>query len=126
MLTGFVTIVVPIVVCACALWVLWTVRGTVQGLASRLTGLEAQGKAIHILVNSDMTAARQNERDQTQLTIIALKRLMALNVKMKLPITNYDHEAIRLAEERVVELNAILADRGAAQERLTAEQKTKE
>jgi hypothetical protein len=80
-------------------------------------GLE-QGKKIHILVNSDMTAARTSERDQAKVALIALKRVQSLSAKLGLPPDQGEQEAIEAAEGRITELNEILADRLAAQKRV--------
>lgn len=92
-----------------------------EAIADKLDqGLE-QGKKIHILVNSDMTAARTNERDQTKLTLLALKQVQALGVKLGLESRRDELDAIERAEQRIEELNQILADRLAAQERVDQE-----
>ncbi len=87
----------------------------VSKINEQLTALDEQGKKIHILVNSDMTAARTNERDQTKLTLVALKRVQALSASLGLPIDPTELEAISAAEVRIVKLDNILADRLAAQ-----------
>lgn len=86
-----------------------------QRVQEQLKAIDEQGKKIHILVNSDMTAARTNERDQTRLTLIALRRVQALSESLGLPITEEEIAAIQAAEDRIVELDVILADRHAAQ-----------
>lgn len=80
-----------------------------------------QGKKIHILVNSDMTAARTNERDQAILTLTALKHVRALSEKLGLPAQEDEVKLINDQEKRIQTLNAILADRLAAQKRVEAE-----
>jgi hypothetical protein len=82
---------------------------------SQLTAIDEQGKKIHILVNSDMTAARTNERDQTRLTLLALKRVQMLSENLGLVISDEELKAIDVAEKRITELDRILADRHAAQ-----------
>jgi hypothetical protein len=84
-------------------------------IQAQLKSIDTQGKKIHILVNSDMTAARTNERDQARLTLLALKRVQALSTKLGLPVTIDEVDAIAAAEERIVELDQILADRLEAQ-----------
>jgi hypothetical protein len=84
-------------------------------IQAQLKSIDTQGKKIHILVNSDMTAARTNERDQARLTLLALKRVQALSAKLGLSVTRDEVDAIKTAEERIVELDQILADRLAAQ-----------
>jgi hypothetical protein len=86
-----------------------------ERIAAQLTALDEQGKKIHILVNSDMTAARTNERDQTRLTLLALKRVQGMSVKLGINSTIDEENAIAAAEKRILELDQILADRHAAQ-----------
>jgi hypothetical protein len=81
----------------------------------QLKGLDEQGQKIHTLVNSDMTAARTNERNQAMLTLLALKRVQALSEKLGMKVSDEEVKAIEDAEMRIEELNAILADRRAAQ-----------
>jgi hypothetical protein len=88
---------------------------------TQLKAIDDQGKKIHILVNSDMTAARTNERDQTKLTLLALIRVQALSANLGIPEDKAAVEAIAAAEARIAELNSILADRLAAQKRVDAE-----
>src|SRR5580692_8850268 len=52
---------------------------TNKNIQSQLVEVNEQGKKIHALVNSDMTAARTNERNQTILTLAALRRVQALS-----------------------------------------------
>ena len=89
---------------------------------AQLKAITDVSEKIHILVNSDMTAARTNERDQTKLTLLALKRVQALSVNLGLATTQDELDAIKVAEERIVKLDAILADRHAAQKRVDKEQ----
>ncbi len=90
-------------------------------VTERLTTLDEQGKKIHILVNSDMTAARTNERDQTRLTLMALRRVQALSSNLGLVADQGENDAIVAAEKRIEELDLILADRHAAQLAVEAE-----
>ncbi len=90
----------------------------------QLKSIHIQGREIHTLVNSDMTEARTNERDQTKLTLLALKKVQALSANLGLPVEASETEAIALAEARIEELNTILADRLAAQTRVDLEQET--
>jgi hypothetical protein len=90
-------------------------------IVGQLLAIDEQGKKIHILVNSDMTAARTNERNQTMLTVLALRRVQALSRKLGLPVDLEEEESIVTAEGRIEELNQILADRLAAQHKVDAE-----
>jgi hypothetical protein len=89
-----------------------------QHISNQLAALDDQGKKIHILVNSDMTAARTNERNQIVLTVLALKRVQALSQKLGLPVDETEEESIVAAEKRIEELNQILADRLDAQKKI--------
>jgi hypothetical protein len=85
-----------------------------EGLAMIQQGNEK----IHILVNSDMTAARTAERDAVKLTLIALKRVQVMSEKLGLQFTKDEKDDITGFEKRIIELDHILADRLAAQRRL--------
>ncbi len=70
-----------------------------------------QLKQIHMLVNSDMTAARQAELDQTKITLVMLKKIVAMDVRDSRIPSPEDLAAIRATEARIDELQTILADR---------------
>jgi len=72
-------------------------------------GLE-QGKAIHTLVNSDMTAARTAERAALKLLVIQLVKHNKLS--------EAEQDEIVRVEKRINELDQILADRLAAQHKV--------
>jgi hypothetical protein len=72
-----------------------------------------QGNKIHILVNSDMTAARTAERNSLKLLLIALRRISASG-----QISPDESKEIEDVEQRIAELDQILADRLAAQHRV--------
>lgn len=99
--------------------------------AARLAGIantytQTKLDTIHKLVNSDMTAARTNERDQTVLTLLALKRVQALSASLGLPVDLAETQAIEAAERHIEELNLILADRLAAFQKAELEAKAAE
>jgi len=71
-------------------------------------------EAIHILVNSDMTAARTAERAALKLLVIALQKNAAT-------LSSAEQDEIVRVEKRITELDQILADRHAAQELVEAE-----
>jgi hypothetical protein len=81
----------------------------------QLAIIQHGNEKIHTLVNSDMTAARTAERDAVKVTLIALKKVRALSIKLELPELPEEAEAIAAAEARITELDQILADRLAAQ-----------
>jgi len=93
-----------------------------QRIASQLAAIDAQGNKIHILVNSDMTAARTAERDSLKLLVLALRNSHALARKLGLPAEGNEDDEILRVEERVAELDQILADRLAAQHRVDTEE----
>ena len=77
----------------------------------KLDQIDAQARRIHTLVNSDMTAARQSELDQTRATLVISRRIVALaRAGGDKPLTE-DTDAIGRLESRVTELEQILADR---------------
>jgi hypothetical protein len=95
-----------------------------ERIHQQLVGLDEQGKKIHILVNSDMTAARTAERDSLKLLVIALKRVLSLDSKSESDKDEENKEITRV-EERIAELDQILADRLAAQAKVDAESSKK-
>jgi len=78
---------------------------------AKLDLIDAQAKRIHTLVNSDMTAARQSELDQTRAIVVVLERVIRMAVAAGLPPDPSDVEALDAAKRRIGELEAILADR---------------
>jgi hypothetical protein len=82
---------------------------------AQLIAIDEQGRKIHILVNSDMTAARTAERDSLKLLVISLKNALALSIKLGVQLTGTEQEEIEKIEKRILELDQILADRHAAQ-----------
>lgn len=71
-------------------------------------------REIHILVNSDMTAARQQE-------LVATQALLALLLRIQMP-NDDDIKAITVTRARIFELQLILADRFAAQQDVKKQQ----
>jgi hypothetical protein len=90
---------------------------------AQLVAIDEQGRKIHILVNSDMTAARTAERDSMKLLVLSLRNAYSLSVKLGVKLTGHEQEEIDRVEERIEELNQILADRLAAQAKVDAEAK---
>jgi hypothetical protein len=74
-------------------------------------------RETHTLVNSDMTAARTAELNQTKVTLGLLKKVIVLNKNVGLEPSEEDQAVVLETEARIGELAAILADR-AAQQRL--------
>lgn len=66
---------------------------------------------IHALVNSDMTAARQELLDQTRVTLAMLKKIAAADAAAGHPISPEDTQVIADTEKRIITLQAILVDR---------------
>lgn len=71
----------------------------------------SQLKQIHTLVNNDMTAARQAELDAKRDTLAALKRIVTAAQRNNEPVNTRDLEEIAANEQRIQELEGILADR---------------
>ena len=82
----------------------------------QLARLQKAAAEIHILVNSDMTAARRDEMLSNQRTLKALKRVVAVAKSHGEKPSADDLEAIKVTTERIAELKAILADRAVQQQ----------
>ena len=81
----------------------------------------SQLRQIHTLVNSDMTAARQGELDQTRVSLILLRKVVAMAETAGRVATADELAAIEETEKRVTELESILADRLAQMKIVEAE-----
>lgn len=89
----------------------------------KLDKLDKQAKRIHTLVNSDMTAARQSELDQTRAMADVLRRVIAVATAAAGQEPDpADVEALERADKRIEELQAILADRLYQAQQVEAEQ----
>jgi hypothetical protein len=66
---------------------------------------------IHILVNSNMTAAMQSELDATKREVVGLKEIVRLNKQGGQEPSNEALEVIRATEDKVAKLEAELRDR---------------
>jgi hypothetical protein len=77
----------------------------------KLDSLARQAERIHTLVNSDMTAARQSELDQTRVLLAVLRRVVGLSKTRGQQPEPADLEALENAEARAAELERMLADR---------------
>jgi hypothetical protein len=82
---------------------------------------DAKLDAIHTLVNSDMTAARQSELDQTRVTLVMLRKVVALDHAAGRAPSEQDMATIETTEARITELQSILADRLEQQQAVEAE-----
>jgi len=80
-------------------------------VSGQLSRIDAQAHRIHTLVNSDMTAARQSERDQAQAMITVLRKVITLAEERGLVPEESDVDSLQVAEQRVMDLDRILADR---------------
>ncbi len=79
---------------------------------AKLDQIDLQAKRIHTLVNSDMTAARQSELDQSRAMGVVLRRVIDLAVSTPgVEPDPRDITALRATDTRISELEAILADR---------------
>ena len=83
-----------------------------------LFGLER----IHTLVNSDMTAARSEQRDQARLTLAGLRTIIRLDEDAGREPSQDDLDAIDAAEKTIKKLDTILADRLAQQRKVEVQQ----
>jgi hypothetical protein len=79
--------------------------------ALMLGRINAQADRIHTLVNSDMTAARQEELDQAESTIVILERVISTARAKGIQPGAEDLEALEAARTRRDRLEQILADR---------------
>jgi hypothetical protein len=94
-------------------------------VTKKLDLIDAQAKRIHTLVNSDMTAARQGQLDQTRAMIVQTKTMIAVLTKVvqlaesrgqkpdpeDVRELSAAQEALDSSEERAHDLEQILADR---------------
>lgn len=88
----------------------------------KLDQIDLQARRIHTLVNSDMTAARQSELDQTRAVVVVLRRVIALAERTRgAEPDERDVTALSAANKRVIDLEAILADRMAQMREVEAE-----
>jgi hypothetical protein len=85
---------------------------------------DSQLRQIHTLVNSDMTAARMDQRDQTRLTLLATKKIIQLDRDAGRVPSPEDMDAIATAETQIRKLDAILADRAEQQKQVENEQRS--
>jgi len=83
----------------------------------QLAELKVQGDTIHTLVNSDMTAARQELLDQTRILLNIYRKTIDADRVAGRESLPEDIQAVKDAEAKVRELSLILADR-LAQQRL--------
>jgi len=90
-------------------------------VAAATASTDGKLDAIHTLVNSDMTAARQSELDQTRVTLVMLRKVVALDHAAGREPSDADLATIETTEARIEELQAILADRLAQQQAVEAE-----
>ncbi len=79
--------------------------------AAKLDDLSAQTQRIHTLVNSDMTAARQEELDQAESLIVVLNRVIQLARDKGIMPDPSDVDALERTQHRRDQLELILADR---------------
>lgn len=82
-----------------------------EAASDLLARIDAQADRIHTLVNSDMTAARQEELDQAEATIVVLQRVIGVARSKGTEPEPEDLVALRTARLRRDKLEQILADR---------------
>jgi hypothetical protein len=78
---------------------------------TQLESIAVQTKRIHTLVNSDMTAARQEELDQAESLIVALRRVIQLSADKGSQPEPSDVAQLERTSQRRDQLEQILADR---------------
>jgi hypothetical protein len=76
-----------------------------------LSRIDAQAERIHTLVNSEMTAAREEEMQQAEKMIVILKRVIAAARSKGANPDPEDLAALALVQDRRDTLEQILADR---------------
>jgi hypothetical protein len=77
----------------------------------KLDAIGVQTQRIHTLVNSDMTAARQEELDQAESLIVALRRVIQVSRDKGLQPDPSDVSQLERTMMRRDQLESILADR---------------
>jgi hypothetical protein len=77
----------------------------------KLDDLAVQTKRIHTLVNSDMTAAREEQLEQAESLIIVLQRVIQLAQSKGIAPDPADVDALERTQRRRDQLELILADR---------------
>lgn len=83
--------------------------------------VNSQLRQIHTLVNSDMTAARQSELDQTRISLVLLRKIAAMDKANGHEPTEDEVIAIQATEKRIARLEQILSDRMSQMKTLEAE-----
>jgi hypothetical protein len=96
--------------------VAFVARQNASDTTIRLQELKEGQTVIHTLVNSDMTAARQNERVATQALLMALRKVVRLDEDAGRQTSDEDKAIIETTETKIKELDQILADRAHQQE----------
>lgn len=70
---------------------------------------------IHTLVNNEMTVARQAERDAVAASLNLLRRIFDMNSARGVPLNQDDMASLATKTGRLVDLDALLASRRAAE-----------
>jgi hypothetical protein len=76
-----------------------------------LRRINAQADRIHTLVNSDMTAVRQEELDQAEAMVMVLERVLGVAVSKGVEVEPEDVSALEEARTHRDKLQQVLADR---------------
>jgi hypothetical protein len=97
-------------------------EATASRTDAKLDQLDLQTKRIHILVNSDMTAARQAQLDQARIMVLTLERVIRLAKDRGQDPDPRDVEELTEARENISNLEGILADRLSQMRQVEAEQ----
>jgi hypothetical protein len=117
-LAAVVATVVTTAVIGCAIG-----RRAQVSISRFAVSINAQLATIHELVNSDMTAARQELLDQTEITLVMLRRIVADTRQAGDTPTDEDLAAVAKTAKRVKVMRGVLADRLAQQRVVEQEQR---
>lgn len=85
--------------------------GVAEESRLKMKDLGDQVERVHKLVNSDMTAARRDQKNEAIGRLNTMKRIVALDVAAGREPAKEDLDEIKSTEEKIAELEAILADR---------------
>ena len=89
----------------------WAAQRAAERSQDQLAVLNAQTRRIHTLVNSDMTAARQEQLDQDEQLIVMLQRVIQLTQDKGMPPNQDDLNSLDRIRHRRDQLELLLADR---------------
>ena len=100
--------------------VLSTAKALAEMTAETTTVLIEKADAIHALVNSDMTATRQELLTQTVASLVLMKKLIRDDATAGRPVSAEDLDMIAVTEARIAAQKLYLTERIAQQEAMDA------